>query len=65
MEGKPFIKLSLKMLGTILIAIIGILLLGIGLCSVMVWNALIIGIIIGIIGIIMLIALIPLVKGLK
>lgn len=49
----------------IVLAIIGSIGLGIGICLVIVWNYLISGIIIGIIGIILLLSIIPLVKGLK
>lgn len=65
MEGKPAIKLSSKALGTTLLAIVGALALGVGMCMVMVWSMLIPGILVGIVGIILLLCLIPLVKGLQ
>jgi len=37
----------------------------VGMCFVMVWSNLVLGIIIGIVGIIALLSLIPLIKGLK
>lgn len=65
MEGKPAIKFSSKALGTTLLAIVGALALGVGMCMVMVWSMLIPGILVGIVGIILLLCLIPLVKGLQ
>ncbi|MGM9948336.1 hypothetical protein [Floccifex sp.] len=64
MEGKPImIQMSIKTIGTILLGIIGALVLGIGMCLVMVWGNIIQGIIVGLIGIVLLICLIPLLKG--
>ena len=65
MENKSPIKLSGKMIGTVLLGIIGALTLGVGMCLTMVWSNMIIGIIVGIVGIILLLCLIPLTKGLK
>lgn len=65
MENKAPVKISGKTVGTIMLAVAGALLLGVGMCFVMVWEKLIIGIIIGIIGILALICLIPVIKGLK
>ena len=65
MEHKAPIKASGKTIGAILIGIIGSLLLGVGMCLVMVWTKMILGIIIGMVGIVVLLCLIPFVKGLK
>lgn len=66
MEGKPVIvKLSGKAVGTVLLGIVGALVLGAGMCMVMVWEMLIPGVIVGLIGIVLLLFLIPLVKGIK
>lgn len=67
MEGKPVIvKLSGKTIGGILLGIAGALMLGVGMCMVMVWEGLMIwGIIVGVVGIILLLCLIPFCKGLK
>ncbi|MBD5508277.1 MAG: hypothetical protein HDR05_09595 [Lachnospiraceae bacterium] len=67
MEGKPVvIKLSGKTIGGILLGIAGALMLGVGMCMVMVWEGLMIwGIIVGVIGIVLLLCLIPFCKGLK
>ncbi len=65
MENKAPLRLSGKAIGTILICVIGTLLLGMGMCFVLVWSNLVLGIVIGIAGIILLLSLIPLIKGLK
>lgn len=65
MENKAPIRMSGKTIGTVLISVVGALLLGLGMCFVMVWNNLVLGIIIGIAGIILLLSLVPLIKGLK
>lgn len=65
MENKSPIKLSGKAAGVSALAVIGSLLLGVGMCFVLVWKKMIIGIIVGLIGIIALLSLIPVIKGLK
>lgn len=65
MENKAPIKPSGKTVGSILIGIIGALLLGIGMCFVLVWEKMLVGIVIGIIGIVVLLGLIPFTVGLK
>ena len=65
MEDKKPIHFTWKTILSVVIGIVGALLLGIGMCHVMVWGNLVMGIAIGLIGIVMLISLIPLVKGLK
>ncbi|MDE7423090.1 MAG: hypothetical protein K2N51_05280 [Lachnospiraceae bacterium] len=66
MEGKPAIKITGKAVGTVALGIIGALVLGVGMCMVMVWEGLMLpGIIVGVIGIVLLLCLIPLCKGLK
>lgn len=66
MEGKAIIvKLSLKTVGTVLLGIAGALVLGVGMCMVMVWGNIIQGVVIGLVGIVLLICLIPLIKGIK
>lgn len=62
MEGKSIIvKFTAKTIGTILLSIVGTAALGFGMCLVMVWN----NMVLGIVGIVLLLCLIPLVKGLK
>lgn len=65
MLGKEPIQLSAKTIQTIMLAVAGALVLGVGMCMVMVWNLLIPGILVGIVGIVLLICLIPLTVGLK
>lgn len=65
MEGKPAIHLSGKAVGSVLLGIVGALVLGVGMCMVMVWSMLIPGILVGVVGIVLLLCLIPLIKGLK
>lgn len=65
MEGKPAIKLNGKAIGTVLFGIVGALVLGVGMCMVMVWNMLIWGIGVGLVGIVLLLCLIPICRGLK
>ncbi len=65
MEHKAPIRLSAKSVAAVAVGIVGALLLGVGMCFVMVWEKLILGILIGVLGIVALLSLIPLVGGLK
>ena len=65
MEGKEPIHLSGKTVGTIVLAVVGALLLGVGMCLSMVFGKMVMGIVIGLVGIVAFICLIPLTKGLK
>ena len=65
MENKAPIQMTGKTFFSIVLGVIGSLLLGLGMCFVMVWSKLIIGVVVGLIGIVMLLTLIPLIKGLK
>ena len=66
MEGKPVVvKLRGKTVGTIVLGVLGALVMGVGMCMVMVWEMLVPGILIGLVGIVLLLCLIPLVKGIK
>lgn len=65
MEGKPAVRLNGKAVGSVLLGVFGALVLGVGMCMVMIWSMMIPGILVGIVGIILLLCLIPLVKGLK
>ena len=64
MEGKAPIKISGKTVGATLLGVVGALLLGVGLCLVMLFSKMFLGIVVGIIGIVLLLLLIPLLKGL-
>lgn len=64
MEGKPVIvKLSAKTVGTVILGVVGALVLGAGMCMVMICEMMIPGILVGIVGLVLLLCLIPLVKG--
>lgn len=65
MEGKEPIHLNGKTLLTIAVAVLGALLLGVGMCLSMVFGYMVQGIVIGLVGIVVLLCLIPLTKGLK
>ena len=66
MEGKPVIvKLNAKTVGTVVLGVAGAIVLGVGMCMVMVWSMLVQGVIVGLVGIVLLLCLIPLVKGIK
>lgn len=66
MEGKSvFVKLNGRTVGTIVLGVAGALVLGVGMCMVMVWNMMVPGVIVGLAGIILLLFLIPLVKGIQ
>ena len=65
MEGKAPIKLSGKLIGSVLVGVLGALALGVGMCFTMVWSQLALGIAIGLAGIVVLLCLIPMVKGLR
>ena len=65
MNGKPMIVLNSKAIGTTLLGVLGAIVLGIGMCMVMIWDMLVPGIIVGIVGIVLLLCLIPVIKGLK
>ena len=65
MEHKDPVKINGKMILTSLVGIVGALLLGIGMCLIMIWANMVLGIVVGIAGIAVLICLIPLCVGLK
>ncbi len=65
MDGKPMIVLNGRVIGTTLFGVLGAVVLGVGMCMVMVWNMLIFGIIVGIVGIVLLLCLIPIIRGLQ
>ncbi len=65
MEGKEPIKFSGKSVLFVIIAIIGSLIFGLGMCFCLVWENIVLGTGIGIVGIVLLLSLIPIVKGLK
>lgn len=65
MERKAPIKISGRTVGIIILAIIGSLTLGVGMCFCMVWENIVLGTVIGLAGTIALLMLIPITKGIK
>ena len=65
MEHKAPIKLNGKTLLSVFVGVVGALLLGVGMCMVMVFNQMMVGIVVGLVGIVVLLMLIPICKGLK
>jgi len=58
-------KINWKLVGKALYGTLSILVLGVGMCFVLVWEQLLLGIGVGILGIVMLLMLIPMCMGLK
>lgn len=64
-RNAPFKKPSKKTVQIVALTVAGALILGLGMCMLMVWNMLVPGIIVGVVGMLALLMLIPLVKGVK
>ena len=65
MENKEPLKLDLKTVLTVLLALAGLLLLGVGMCFCLLWQNIVMGTLIGLCGIVALLSLIPFVKGIQ
>ena len=65
MEGKAPVRVSARLVGSVLLGVLGALLLGVGMCLSMVFGKMALGIAVGIIGIVVLLMLIPAAKGLR
>lgn len=65
MEHKEPIKISGKTALTIIVALVGSMVFGAGMCLCLVWANYITGIVVGLAGMVILLGLIPLKKGLK
>lgn len=65
MENKGPLKFNGKTILTVLFAIVGALLLGVGMCLCMVWEQFVIGVLVGLVGIVALLSLIPIIRGIK
>lgn len=63
-SGKKF-RINWKLTGKILFGTLAALVLGLGMCMIMVWNLMLPGIVVGVVGIILLLCLIPMCIGLK
>ena len=59
------IKINWKITGKVLYGVFASLVLGVGMCMIMVWNLILPGILVGVVGIILLLMLIPMCIGLK
>ena len=59
------IKINWKMAGKVLYGVFAALVLGVGMCMILVWNLMLPGILVGIVGIVLLLMLIPMCLGLK
>ena len=59
------IKINWKIAGKVLYGVFASLVLGVGMCMIMVWNLMVPGIAVGIVGIVLLLMLIPMCIGLK
>lgn len=64
-SAKSRTPINWKLVGKIAYGVVSTLILGLGLCMVMVWNLIIAGVVVGIIGIVMLLFLIPMFLGFK
>lgn len=65
MEGKEPVKLNGRTVGIVILAVMGSLVLGTGMCLSMVMGKMLPGVIIGLAGIVALLMLIPVTKGLE
>lgn len=65
MDGKPAVKLNGKAVAAVTLGVFGALVLGAGMCLVMVYNMLLPGTAAGMVGILLLLALIPICRGVE
>jgi len=63
-SGKK-IKVNWKLIGKVTYGVISSLVLGLGMCMILVWDMMLVGIAVGVVGIVMLLFLIPMFVGLK
>lgn len=63
MTGKAPVKLNGKTVLSVVVGVLGALVLGVGMCMVMVFEQMTLGVVVGLVGIVILLMLIPLVKG--
>ena len=59
------IKINWMTAGKVLYGVFAALVLGVGMCMILVWNLMIPGIVVGVVGIVLLLMLIPMFLGLK
>ncbi|MCD7793202.1 MAG: hypothetical protein LUG92_07300 [Oscillospiraceae bacterium] len=65
MDGKPAVKLNGKAAAAVTLGVFGVLVLGAGMCLVMVYDMLLPGTAAGMVGILLLLALIPICRGVE
>ena len=58
-------KINWKTVGKVAFGVLGALVMGVGMCMILVWEMMLPGIAVGVVGIVMLLALIPMFLGLK
>ena len=63
-SGKK-VRINWKLTGKILFGTLGALVLGVGMCMILVWEQMLWGILVGVVGIVLLLCLIPMCLGLK
>lgn len=61
----PKKAISLKVVGKVLYGILATMILGVGMCLVLVWHQIMWGVIVGLLGVLLLLLLIPMCFGLK
>lgn len=64
-SGKGPISPDWKLIGKIAYGVLAALVLGAGMCLIMVWNKMLFGLVVGVVGILLLLGLIPMFMGLK
>ena len=64
-SGKAPIAPDWKLIGKIAYGVLAALVLGVGMCLIMVWGKMLLGLVIGVVGILLLLGLIPMFMGLK
>ncbi len=64
-SGKKAKPINWKTVGKVAYGVLSALVLGVGMCLVLVWNRMLWGVAVGIVGIVMLLCLIPMCLGLK
>lgn len=64
-EHKKPIKFNARTFLLCIFAIVGALVLGVGMCFCMVWENIVLGTVIGLVGILLLLSLIPITRGIK
>ena len=58
-------KPNWKLVGKVLFAILSALVLGLGMCLILVWEMMLVGLVVGVVGIVMILCLIPMFAGFK